>query len=121
MLEIVCLSSLVGDFDSNAWHIRKEYDARVISDIEVQIKKWETLDKAIDPGAWQFAKEFVAKSKTTGPNQSKTQGNSTRICSTWNTFRNDGCSWEHSNPGESCVFLHICSKCKKKQGLAMSK
>ena len=115
VLEIVALSSSLNDFDSNAWKIGKEYNARIISDIEHGIKRWESLDRAIDPTAWQFAKELVGKSKSTA-NQTKSQGNSnsnTKICTTYNSFRKNGCHYEHTNPGEVCVFQHSCSHGKK--------
>ena len=115
VLEIVALSGSLNDFDNNAWKIGKEYDARIIADIEHGIKTWDGLDQSIDPTAWQFAREIISKSKP-APSQNKSQsnGNSNRICTTWNTFRKEGCSWEHSNPGETCVYAHVCSKCKKR-------
>ena len=115
VLEIVCLSSSLSDFDNNAWKIGKFYNSRIINDIEIGIKRWEGLDKAIDPTAWQFAKELLVKSKPP-QNQTKNPVNNSnvRICTTYNTFRKDGCSYEHNNPGETCVFLHVCNKCRKK-------
>ena len=35
-----------------------------------------------------------------------------RRCSSWNTFRKDGCQYEFLNPGKKCVFLHCCSICE---------
>ena len=114
VFEIVSLSSSITDFDNNAWKIGKEYDARIISDLELGIKQWCSLDRAIDPTAWQFAKELVGKSKP-NQSQSKSQGNSssTKLCTTWNTFKRDGCHYKFTNPGEVCVFQHVCSKCRK--------
>ena len=42
-LEIVCLSSSLDDFDSPEWQVGREYDRRLISDIEVGLKSWDTL------------------------------------------------------------------------------
>ena len=116
VFEIVSLSSSLSDFDHVSWKIGKAYDDRIVSDVEVGNKHWLSLDKSIDSTAWQFARELVGKNKPT-QNQSKPQGgnsNSTKMCTTWNSFRKDGCHYEHRNPGEVCVFQHICSRCKKK-------
>ena len=116
VFEIVSLSSSLSDFDHVSWKIGKAYDDRIVSDVEVGNKHWLSLDKSIDSTAWQFARELVGKNKPT-QNQSKPQGgnsNSTKMCTTWNSFRKDGCHYEHTNPGEVCVFQHVCSRCKKK-------
>ena len=42
------------------------------------------------------------------------------MCTTYNTFKKDGCSYEHSNPGESCIYLHACSTCRQK-GLGLKR
>ena len=63
-----------------------------------------------------MAKEIVLKSqpnsqpsKSTVPN-----GNQQRMCTTWNSFKQEGCHYEFNNPGSSCVFSHYCSHCKSK-------
>ena len=116
VFEIVSLSSSLTDFDSTAWRIGKAYNDRIVSDIEFANKSWDTLDKGIDSTAWQLAKELVVKAKTS-QTQNRPQGNnsnSTKICTTWNTFRKEGCYYEYTNPGEVCVFQHICSRCKRR-------
>ena len=59
VLEITCLGSSLSDFDSHSWKISREYDNKVIRDIEMGYKTWESLDKCIDPTAWTFARELV--------------------------------------------------------------
>ena len=122
VVEISCLASGLSDFDSYGWRVAREYDSKVISDIEQGSKTWGNLGKNIDPMSWQFAKELVPKSppKPTAPvNSNKSSsGNPLRICTTWNTYRKENvCHYESTNPGETCVFSHICSKCFKSKGV----
>ena len=72
------------------------------------------MDQCIDSTAWQFAKEMIPKGKPNVANNKAPNPNSTRNCTTYNTFRKEGCSFEHNNPGETCIYAHICSKCKTK-------
>ena len=67
--------------------------------------------------SWSYAKEVTKPNPK--PNNQQTKANPTnrvqKICTTWNSFRKEGiCHYEFSNPGESCVYLHHCSKCKAK-------
>ena len=114
-MEIVCLGSSLSEYDGHCWRVAREYDNRVIRDIEHGLKKWGTLEKTIDPTAWTFAREVVPKSK---PNpqgtKNNTGGGGQKACTTFNTFRNPGCHYEHTNPGEKCVYLHFCSHCRTK-------
>ena len=111
VLKIACLGSDLTMFTSQSWITAKEYDFKILSDLGRGLKSWENLEKCIDAGAWAYAKELTApKSK---PNAStKPNPNNQKICTTFNSFRKEGCSWEHNNPGEKCVFLHACSNCK---------
>ena len=117
VLEIVCLSSNLSDFDNNSWKVGKEYDSRVVATLELGLQHWETLSPTIDPTALVFAKEVHSRSKVS-TNQTKTQSNggssNAKLCTTYNTFRKDGCSFEHNNPGEVCIFQHVCSTCRSK-------
>ena len=36
------------------------------------------------------------------------------MCSTYNNFKKEGCAYENSNPGDSCIFIHQCSACLKR-------
>ena len=119
VLEISCLGSNLSDFDSQGWKVGREYDSKVIQDIELGLRKWETLGKTICPTSWTYAKELVSKQKP-APTQTKQNNNSSanlKLCTTWNSFRKPGCSYEHNNPGEQCVYLHICSRCKTTKGV----
>ena len=120
VLEICCLGSNLSDFDNYGWRVSREYDNKIVQEIELGLRKWETLSKTICPTAWTYAKELVPKQKSSPP-QNRTNGTSNpsnqRLCTTWNTFRKPGCSFENNNPGEQCVYLHVCSKCKTTKGV----
>ena len=87
----------------------REYDRRLISDIEVGLKSWDTLKNCIDPTCWHFAKEIVSQTFP-GPQISKSPNKGPKLCTTWNKFRKQGCQYEH-NSGLKCNFLHQCSLC----------
>ena len=62
MMEIVCLGSSNEDFNHTSWKIAREYNSRLINDIEVGLKNWDTLSRSIDPTCWAFAKQYVSPS-----------------------------------------------------------
>ena len=112
MLEISCLGSSLAEYDTNSWRIAREYDSKIIRDIELGHKTWESLNKSIDPTAWTFAREIVPpKAKK---DLDKPMGKSQKLCTTWNSFKQNGCHYESNNQGETCVYQHACSKCKAK-------
>ena len=122
VFEVACLSSNLSSFTDTAWQVAREYDSRVIADIESGAKSWESLSTGLETDAIYCAKETVElknKAKKTPkdlkdpkrPKDPKDAKNKT--CSTFNTHRaSDGCYWEHHNKGETCVFEHFCSWCK---------
>ena len=114
VLEIACLGSVIRDFDSHSWRIAREYDSKILQDISMGFKTWLNLDKCIDSSAWQYARELVPPKAKSDQISNKTQNPSQKLCTTFNTFRKDGCSFEFNNPGEQCVYLHACSKCRQK-------
>jgi len=59
VFEIACLSSSLSQFSEPAWHIAREYDTRVISDIESGAKNWSSLSNGIEPDSIYCAKETV--------------------------------------------------------------
>ena len=116
VLEIVCLGSGLTDFDSHSWRVAREYDVKIVKDVEQGFKCWQTLNKCIYSTAWTYACQLVPQKPKNEQNSSKNQQNSTqKLCTTFNTFRNgNGCSFEYNNPGQNCVFTHSCSKCRQK-------
>lgn len=122
VFEVACLSSNLSCFTDPSWQIAREYDARVIADIEAGVKTWDSLANGLESDSIYCAKETVelknkAKKpprdlkdpkKPKDPKESKNKG-----CTTYNLHRaSDGCFWEHNNKGETCVFEHFCSWCK---------
>ena len=120
--EVACLSSNLNSFTDNAWQVAREYDTRVIADIESGAKTWSTLSKGLETDAIYCANQIVElKNKSKKPvkdpkdpkNSKVDKDRKTKACTTYNTHRSsEGCFWEHNNKGESCVFEHYCSWCK---------
>ena len=122
VLEISCLGSNLTDFDTHSWRVAREYNFKVIKEIELGYKSWETLNRCIDPTNWAYAKEIVPKPAQKQQNQGSTKNqNNQRLCTTFNTFRQNGCHYEANNPGETCVYLHACSHCRQKGSLQSHK
>ena len=121
VFEIACLSSNIASFADPAWHIAREYDNRVIADIESGAKSWESLSNSIEPDSIYCAKETVenrnrqSKSKKNLVNPAKKEGDKPgkKVCTTFNSHRStEGCYWEQQNDGKSCVYAHYCTWCK---------
>ena len=120
VFEIACMSSPLSSFSDPPWQIAREYDSRVISDIESGVKSWSTLSNGLESDAMYVAKETVElRNKNNKPVRPKKEGDRQKSdpkktgCTTYNTHRSsDGCLWEHRNKGESCVFKHFCTWCK---------
>ena len=121
VFEIACMSSPLTSFCDPPWQIAREYDSRVISDIESGIKSWDTLSNGLESDAMYMAKETVELRSKTNKKGIKNKNEDAKSksdpkktgCTTYNTNRSsDGCLWEHRNRGETCVFKHFCSWCK---------
>ena len=124
VFEIACLSSNLNSFTENSWLIAREYDSRVIADIEYGTKSWETLSNGIEPDSIYCAKETVEiKTKPKKVKDPKTVKNEEdkkvkKLCTTYNTHKSsEGCYWEHVNKGQTCVFDHYCSWCKQNRSV----
>lgn len=120
--EVACLSSNLSSFTDNAWQVAREYDTRVVNDIESGAKTWSTLSKGLETDAIYCANQIVdlknkAKKPAKDPKDPKNprgdKDRKSKPCTTYNTHRSsEGCYWEHNNKGESCIFEHFCSWCK---------
>ena len=120
--EVACLSSNLTSFTEPAWQVAREYDARVIADIEAGVKTWETLSNGLESDSIYVAKETVdLKNRSKKPTKDSKDTKKTpkdpkdpkKPCTTYNTHRSsEGCYWEHTNKWETCIFDHYCSWCK---------
>ena len=120
--EVACLSSNLSSFTDNAWQVAREYDTRVVADIESGAKSWSTLSKGLETDAIYCANQIVElKNKAKKPvkdhkdpkNPKDKKDAKVKACTTFNTHRSsEGCFWEHNNKGETCIFEHFCSWCK---------
>jgi hypothetical protein len=59
VFEIACLSSTLSSFSDPSWQTAREYDSRVIADIEAGVKSWDTLSNGLESDALYCAKESV--------------------------------------------------------------
>ena len=126
----MCLGSSLEDFNPISWRIGREYNARLVKDIEVGLKDWENLSKSIDPTCWTLAKECVSppdhESVLSEPESFLSEPESVfsepepvesewsddqKMCTSWNVFRKNGCQYEFLYPGAVCKFKHQCSIC----------
>ena len=124
VFEIACLSSKLESFTEHSWLVAREYDTRVIADIEAGSKTWENLSVGIEPDAIYCAKETVEiRTKLKKPKDPKDRKledkKQKKLCTTYNTHRSsEGCYWEHTNQGQTCVFEHYCSWCKQNRNVS---
>ena len=120
VLELVCLSGSLKEYNGQSFNIAKFYDEKILQDIEFGYKTWLGLDKCIDSTAWNYAKESVSDQKSSQVQgaknqQNQSQNSSQKLCTTYNTFkRGESCAFEFNNPGETCVYLHSCSACRQR-------
>ena len=124
VFEIACLSSKLESFTEHSWLVAREYDTRVIADIESGAKTWDNLSVGIEPDAIYCAKETVEiRTKLKKPKDPKDRKlddkkPQKKLCTTYNTHRSsEGCYWEHTNQGQVCVFDHYCSWCKQNRNV----
>ena len=128
VFEVACLSSNLTCFTDASWQVAREYDSRVIADIEAGSKTWDTLANGLETDSIYCAKETVqlknqAKKPTKDPKDPKKPRDpkdpKKSGCTTYNTHRSsDGCYWELNNKGETCVFDHFCSWCKANRNVS---
>ena len=103
MFEIVC-PSLLSDFDSHEWCVGREYDRKIVADIEFGLKNWENLNNCIDPSGWAYAKQMVPEKDSYLTNCENSEGDQ-KICTTYNKFRKQGCHFEFKIPDKSFIKL----------------
>ena len=129
VLEIICLSSTLNDYSHDSLVEGLEYNERVVSDIEHNLKSWESLNRSIDSTCWQKAKSysdklasrdlysdnsenFFTKSDFSDIPEPSSPVSDQKWCTSFNSFRKKGCQYKYLNPGRSCKYVHSCSYCK---------
>ena len=119
--DIACLSSNLASFSDHSWQVAREYDTRIVSDIESGVKTWETLSNGLETDALYCANQVIELKNKSKKGLKEVKKDDTikkdkakiKMCTTFNTHQSsDGCAWEQRNEGESCVFKHFCSWCK---------
>jgi len=59
VFEISCMSSPLSSFSDVSWQVAREYDARVVNDIESGVKSWDTLANGLEPDSIYMAKALL--------------------------------------------------------------
>ena len=76
VFEVACLSSNLSSFTDPAWQVAREYDTRVINDIESGGKSWANLSNGLETDAIYCANQVVElknKSKKKDPKEGQGQ------------------------------------------------
>ena len=100
VMETAALHSKVEDFQQYGWVVARDYDNKVMADIERGSTSWTQLGQSIDSG--NFAMAVAANPRPTVGKQgvsSNKQGekkleNKVLVCNSFNQTEDDGCSYE---------------------------
>ena len=124
VFDIVCLGSDISSFTHSSFTEGLNYDSRVLHDVETGVKEWSTISRSIDSTCWTYAK-LLSKNRFHSDSDNSLSDSDTytdsdysgldtgqRRCSSWNSFRKNGCQYEFLNPGKICKYVHSCSTCE---------
>ena len=93
VFEICCLSSNLATFADTPWQVAREYDSRIISDIESGVKSWESLSNGLETDAIYVAKEVVAlKLNSKKPAKDKDEKSDGKTEKAKKEFKMTGCT-----------------------------
>ena len=119
-MQCVVLNSSLSDYNDKAWQIGREYNNRVVQDVQDGVKSWASLSPSLQADCYVFARDWFSnksenKSDKNVKKDSKDQPKAPMTCRDYNTKANDNekCTWETENEGKRCNRLHVCSTCIK--------
>ena len=111
MMETTALHSSMSDFQCEGWEIAREFDSRVMADIDQGEVTWPTVaTSSLVTRSYNQAVHCIQQR----PRKGTGGGDGRRICPTYNTFTSTAgatCEYEAANPGRKCKLQHICSSC----------
>ena len=111
MMETTALHSSMSDFQCEGWEIAREFDSRVMADIDQGEVTWPTVaTSSLVVRSYNQAVHCIQQRLEKGTGG----GDGRRICPTYNTFtatEGASCEYEAAHPGTVCRFQHICSFC----------
>ena len=113
IMETTALHSSGSDFQCHGWQIARDYDARVMADLEQGEVSWSTIATAASVTR-NYNQAVHCNSKPApvtrrgGQGGGADDGDAPRICKSYNEGT---CTFEAANPSRPCKFSHICSHC----------
>ena len=112
VLETAALHSTATDFQCQGWTIARDYNTRVMADLDQGEVTWPTIATAAS--VTRNYNQAVHCCQVRPPPRREV-GASQPICASYNTTAatNEGfnCRFESLNPGRTCRYRHVCTRC----------
>ena len=112
VLETAALHSSATDFQCQGWTIARDFDHRVMADLDQGEVTWPTIATAAC--VTRSYNQAVHCNAIRSPSPRRLN-DTTPICASYNntaaTMEGSSCSFETSNPGRTCRYRHACSHC----------
>ena len=117
VMETAALHSKNDDFQSYGWTVARDYDDKVMADLERGTLSWTQLGQSVHSGNFAMATAAVHRPKSAAnggiKSKEKKDEDKIQICTSFNKTEEEGCNFEAKNPGKTCCFKHICEFCWK--------
>merc|ERR1719319_318471 len=112
VLETAALHSTATDFQCQGWTIARDFDSRVMADLDQGEVTWPTISTAAC--VIRNYQQAVHCCQVRPPPR-REEGASQPICASYNTTaattEGSNCRFESLNPGRTCRYRHACSRC----------
>ena len=113
VMEIAALHSTSSDFQCQGWAIARDFDHRVMADLDQGEVTWPTIATAAC--VTRSYNQAVHCQQVRPPPPRREGGEAQPICASYNTTaattEGPDCRFEASNPGRTCRYRHVCSRC----------
>ena len=121
ILEITTINCPLSEFNSRAWQIAREYDNKVVRNMDQGLLSWSTLGPMLQYDCHIHAVSTVGSHSANNRNTNSGNAPTTaakQICNDYNLKQNEGnhCTWSAANPGKKCSKAHACRYCVNKDG-----
>ena len=109
VLETAALHSSATDFQCQGWTIARDFDSRVMADLEQGEVTWPTIATAAC--VTRNYNQAVHCNQFKPPQ--RLNDTDAPVCGSYNSGTTEGssCSYEANNPGRRCRYKHVCSHC----------
>jgi len=113
VLETAALHSTATDFQCQGWTIARDYNTRVMADLDQGEVTWPTIATAACVIRNYNQAVHCCQVRPPPPREG---GGTQPICKSYNTtaaatIDGHSCWFEASNHGRTCKYRHICSRC----------